>query len=104
MQVISDADEHGAAVLGVLMKATVKVSTPCCLLIVATGGRLEKPPGLSPSIGSETDMSSSHSVALADCAIRITLFFWVYTRFLAKKCTSILRTEVLKLQYSTLYE
>ena len=26
MQVIADADEHGAAVLGVLMKATVKVS------------------------------------------------------------------------------
>lgn len=28
MQVIADADEHGAAVLGVLMKATVKVSKP----------------------------------------------------------------------------
>lgn len=38
MQVIADADEHGAAVLGVLMKATVKVSRHAVdlLLLVAT--------------------------------------------------------------------
>ena len=75
VQVIADADEHGAAVLGVLMKATVKVGTPSAGLLFA---RYSRQIGSFPRVFVDRVLGSAFLQPRRACHLHGSQLYWSY--------------------------